>query len=307
MRRRASVLTKRSLAVAAALLILALLNVQAHRKVSLADLTDVQTQDLLKLPSGPVVTRALSLGFSAFLSDLYLLKTQIFLFDHQTDPDAREKLFGLFDLVTTLDPSYADAYILAHYTLSGLYDNLGVAQANELSRRAMAYLRDDCRFYRNIGINFYMYSAEPQRAAPYLLAAKDFNTPDRCPTSMVWMADEANIKSGADPCVRQGIICGQYEEGMRQRQDRTYLKLLNQRCQGLHTLCELNHAIAQYRRTLGGRCPGDIRDLMAGLKVAGNPPKEPFGGYYFIDADCEAQSSTGLRPTRNNQKKQGGE
>ena len=272
-------------------------NIGVHRGLDVGKLTDPKISDTISLPASETVLKVMSFGFREFLADLYLIKTQIYLFDHEYDYGARDEFVRLFRLITSLDPQYEEAYYLAHHTLSNFFGLTEVAEDNALLRKGWIYNQHACRFPMYIGINFYRYGSDPLAIAPYLKSSFEYGDTKHCPSSLIWMIDAANERKGEDPCMRKKIMCGELENAEQERLDRNFIDMVSRRCNGLIYLCDLNRYLAQYQQRYNGTCPKNFKELMKGLHVVkGEVPKEPFGGYFYIDDYCEAKSSTGLRP-----------
>ncbi len=303
---------KTSFVILLLIAVLGTINVVAHKSVNTKALLEPQFKDVVHLPKQNMI-RLMSLGFEAFLADLYLIKAQMFVHDHQKDPDAEPIAAGLFDIITTLDPKYYYAYFTAYYTLSNIYGMMGVADAIRLMKRGFVHLQK-CDFPRWIGIAYYTYGSDPVYAATYLKTAiamsNDKNITDeaerkKCYEGLIWMADAAAANKKAGVCTRKQIVCSQLQEfqNKKNRPQKEFMDLLTRRCVGLHILCELEHGIEAYKQKYS-KCPKDIDELLSGLGVKSNIPAEPFGGYFYIDqASCQPKSSTGLEPVKKKESK----
>ena len=197
-------------------------NVGAHMSIDMDRLMDPEIHDVINLPASEGVVKVLSFGFREFLADLYLIKTQVYLFDHEYDYEAKDEFVRLFKLITTLDPYYEEPYHLAHYTLSNFFGLSEVAEDNALLRKGWVYNPHSCRFPMYIGMNFYKYSSDPLNVAPYMKSALQYGD-EKCPTSLIWMVDAVNERKGSDPCMRKKIICGELEHASQARMDKKFI------------------------------------------------------------------------------------
>jgi tetratricopeptide (TPR) repeat protein len=237
--------------------------------------------DVMYVPRGSAL-RFLSPAMQLSVANMYWLATVQYVGEPRREARGFEKLFPLADLVTELDPGHGYAYQTAGIVLSaqGRLD-----ESDRILKKGMQPGRPNWWSYPfYVAFNHFFYRGDYVEAGRWAeIAAK---TPGAS-TNISHLAMALKVKSGSpDDAIRfldEMRRTANDEASAARLEDQHRLAVL-QRDFGV-----LDDAVARFREARG-RPPTRLEELVPAGLVA-EIPVEPFGGYYYLDADGNIHSS----------------
>ncbi len=233
--------------------------------------------DPVFLPSAEVL-RLASLDFTGLAADLVWIKGAIYFGSHYRQRGFRFRwMEGLLNLATDLDPRYYDVYWYGSTLLPNVHQSI------RLLKKGMRYFPNDWKFPEMIGFYYLYYLKDYKSAARfYEIASTKPGRPPFVPS----LASRFYTEAGElDAAIR--VLKNFYDTTHRHDLKQEFgLRIVQ-----LEQIRHLQALVERYRQTFGSY-PPHLKDLTR-KGLLERLPKEPFGGYYFIDPhDHRVKSST---------------
>lgn len=230
-------------------------------------------EEFMLLPKGEYL-KPLVLGYEQLVGDIIWLRTIQILGDEMVTPEGYGWSYHALDVVTTLDPKFAYAYQLGGVNLSVLGNRPDLS--NLLLEKGMKENPDVWQIPFYLGYNHFFYLNDYKSAAEYMAMAS--NLPGH-PEYLPRLASRLYVQTG-NPDVALDFLTRIYKE----TEDDNVRKTLEKRIKEVHVERDarfLEEAIRRYREVYNVD-PQDLRDLIEKDIITGIP-KEPFGGYYYLN------------------------
>ena len=246
-----------------------LLSVAAFFNQKITDLrkTYPSFTDPVFLPKAEAL-RLVSLDFEGLAADLVWIKGALYFGSHYRQRGFRFRwMEGLLNLATDLDPLYYDIYWYGSSLLPEVHQSI------RLLEKGMRYFPDKWELPQMIGFYYLYYLHDYKSAAKYYeIASLKPGRPPFVPS----LASRFYTQAGElDAAIR--VLKGFYETTHRKDLKKEFALRITQ----LEQIKYLQALVQAYRESFGAY-PATLKDLQRrGLLNA--PPREPFGGYYFID------------------------
>lgn len=258
-----------------------LLGAGAFVNLRLAERALARPYDVDYVPSG-AVARVIALGHRNLLSDVYWLATVQYIGDAKADERGWDKMFGLVDLVTDLDPRHGYAYQTGGIVLSA---SGRLEESNRILEKGMEKGPPYWSFPYYLSFNHWFYLGDYERGARYAAIAAKM---PGASTNISYLAVALASKSGTPEdaiaildelraTVRDEITASRLDEQRK-------LAVLERDAQ------QLERAAERFR-VERGRDPSALGELVAAgyVRVV---PDDPFGGrYVWNGGDRKVRSS----------------
>lgn len=195
-------------------------------------------------------------------------------------------IYKLLKVVTALDPYYFDTYYYAEAILA--WDANSPEKANEILKIGMEHRKNDWLIPYWIGFNYYYFLKDRKKAGYFL--------------------KEASLRPGASDLIASMSAIVTYEGGdtemailfledMIRRTDEEYKRKKFQiRLDALKKILYLEKAITKYETKYGKKVK-NLSELVE-KKIIEAIPKDPYGGYFYIDENGKVKTTSGLRFVR---------
>lgn len=237
--------------------------------------TEISKAKYIFLPDADTVKR-FSLGFDALVSDITWLRCVQYAGEKQYTANGLDWMYRSLDLVTTLDSKFETAYLFGGIILAS--DRNFVDESISILEKGMKNLPDRWRFPFYIGFNYFFYLQQFNLASDYIMRASRVpGSPSYLPLLASRLLAEAN---------RPDTALAFLEKMYNQTEDPVLREKIGDRMKRVAVERDLNAlqiAVQEYSK-IKGKNPETLSDLVR-LGLVGAIPKEPFGGYYYIDRD----------------------
>jgi tetratricopeptide (TPR) repeat protein len=192
-------------------------------------------------------------------------------------------MYRSLDLVTTLDSKFETAYLFGGIILAS--DRNFVDESISILKKGMKNLPDRWRFPFYIGFNYFFYLQQFDLASDYIMkASKVPGSPSYLPLLASRLLAEAN---------KPDTALAFLEKMYNQTEDPVLREKIGDRMKRVIVERDLNAlqiSVQEYSK-IKGKNPETLGDVVR-LGLVGGIPKEPFGGYYYLDRDTgNVQSS----------------
>ncbi len=237
--------------------------------------TKISQAKYIFLPDVDAVKR-FSLGFDAFVSDVTWLRCVQYAGEKQYTVNGLDWLYRSLDLVTTLDRKFETAYLFGGIILASHRDF--VDESILVLKKGMRNLPDRWRFPFYIGFNYFFYLQQFDLASEYIIMASKLpGSPAYLPFLASRLLSEAN---------KPDTALAFLEKMYNQTEDPVLREKIEGRMKRVVVERDLNllQIAANEYSNIKGKSPETLGDLVR-LGLLGEIPKEPFGGYYYIERD----------------------
>lgn len=221
------------------------------------------------LPSASTL-RLASLDFEGLAADLVWIKGAIYFGSHYRQRGFRFPwMERLLNLATDLDPLYYDVYWYGSSLLPDVYQSI------RLLKKGMKYFPNNWKFPEMIGFDYLYYLKDYKSAGKYYeIASTKPGHPPFVPSLASRFYTEAGELNAA---IR--VLTNFYNTTKRKDLKQEFgLRIVQ-----LEDIKLLQSMVSRYRLSFG-TYPKDLKELVDKGFVE-TLPKEPFGGYYFLDPD----------------------
>jgi tetratricopeptide (TPR) repeat protein len=244
-------------------------------------------EELTYFPSGKFLKVA-DLGFDALVADVMWCRAIQYYGAHRKTDQAYPLAEHIFSMITDLDPQFVSAYRFGAIVLS---EDVGASGAAiDLLRKGIRSNPETWEIPFDLGFLYFVKRNDWAKAAHYFrLASRVENSPEIAKRFTAF----AYNKAGKTEVAR--ALWEQLYASTGNRVIRDAAELAIKDIDLDVTLERLSELVARFHRSTGS-FPGKLSDLVrAGL--AGEIPRDPFDGFYFIDPTTKRVLST-TRVTR---------
>jgi hypothetical protein len=126
------------------------------------------SEELMYFPSGRFLKQA-AMGHEVLMADLAWLRAVQYYGEHKQTDQNYEMAGHIFDVVTTLDPLFRNAYLFGGLVLA--QDAGDVGKGAELLRRGVVNIPDDWLLPFELGFVYYICSADMPQAHRWFMEA----------------------------------------------------------------------------------------------------------------------------------------
>ncbi len=237
------------------------------------------------IPQGKVL-KTFTFGFDHFLGDIYWLRCIQYAAEKRYTRNGLTWMFRSLDLVTTLDRRFKTAYLFGGIILAS--DGKFVDQSITLLKKGMENLSDEWRFPFHIGFNYFFYLQDFDSAARYIMRASRIRgAPSYLPLLASRLLSEAK-----KPETAIAFLEKMYREAddpvLKEKIFKRIKRVLVER-----DLIFLEKGVKKYRGIFGSN-PEGLQDMVKEGLIRG-VPREPFGGYYYLDRQSKVPRSSTVR------------
>ncbi len=246
-------------------------------------------EDLKYLPSGKFL-KGIALSYDEILADLLWIKAIGYFSTHYTEDKDYKWLPHIIDITTSLDPYYSDPYEFGGVVFAEV---LGDPQASTaILKKGMENVPKHNKRYWYLpfftAFNYMYYDGDYKKAARYLEIASSFpQRPDYLPllvSRLYANTDDPGIAIPFLENMKQKAVSEEMEKQLEERIKEIKVKQ--------HVLVLGKYQELFKEKT--GRYPDSLDELVS-YGLLKNIPKEPFGGYYYIDkTDNSVKSSSNV-------------
>jgi len=235
-----------------------------------------------RIPLSASILRITSLNNDLSTADLLYLKALIYTGESLNTSDTYW-LFTYYDTITELDPRFELAYILGGINISVFCYNGELS--NRILLKGLRVFQNNWRIPFLIGYNYYYELGD------FLSGAKYIEMASKLPGAPYWLSMLASrlysTAGDIDTAIEflKNLISITDNKKLRNELKRTLKIAIIERY-----IRPIEEAVKKYQK-LYGRPPEKIDELIkAGLME--KIPREPFGGYFYIDQEGNVWSST---------------
>lgn len=235
-----------------------------------------------KIPLSPSVLKLMALNNDLALADLLYIRTLQHAGNY-LNIEQTHWLWSYFDTITDLDPAFEYAYIMGGITLSVYCYNGELS--NRLLLKGIQIQQNDWRIPFLIGYNYYYELGNFKEGARYLDLAS------RLPGAPFWLSFlAAKLYSEAgdiDSAIEflKGMLSittnKKIKEGLKQKLKVALIE---------KSIRPVEEAVKRFKERYG-RYPRNL-DELKDKGLMSSIPRDPFGGYLYIDNDGRVYSST---------------
>ncbi|MDY6843273.1 MAG: hypothetical protein SVW57_04185 [Thermodesulfobacteriota bacterium] len=247
------------------------------------------------LPYGKYL-RFITMGYDQIIADVLWLRSIQYIGDKSEEKRGYPHLYSLLDLVTDIDPKFVLAYRVGGVILSVWAGK--VEESNRLLKKGFKHNPDDWRLPFFIGFNNFFYLRNFHDAAYYIGKASIMQG---SPPYLTMLASrlyaEAEVPEfGIEFLWR--VYENTVDKRVRNRVLRRMKELIVER-----DVKNLELALKRYKEKTNVN-PKELQELIT-KGIIESLPKEPYGGYYYLDQeDGRVKSSKKKEKLRIHRKKE---
>ncbi len=246
--------------------------------------SSMESREVLFLPALDLV-KVMSLGYEVFLSELFMVHSQYYMFDKvgKYDEITRENLTQLLWIAATLDPKQINVYQFAAFALPAAFGTWGISNAVELLEYGTRENPDNSRIPELLGFVYLLNGGAPEYVAKWFREA--LARPDPNP-SIIWLL-ERTIKPS--PCDAE-MQYRTFERSYQLSTDGENKNELKKKADQYAKIAMLQKTWTNFKQHKGPEA--DFKVLLNLLRQKGNLPKDPYGGEYLLSKEgCVTSSS----------------
>lgn len=241
-----------------------------------------QAERFIFLPKGEYLKTA-SLGYDQLVADAIWLQAIQVIGEKMITEEGYDWIYHAIDLVTTLDPRFDYAYQVGGIVLSALGKKIDMS--NALLEKGLRENPDIWQIPFFLGFNHFFYMDDYKRAADYMsMASKLPGHPEYLPLLATRLYVQAK-----DPDIALEFLARMHQE----TKDEKVKKKIEERAKEVmieRDILFLEGGVKRYIE-IYKKDPDRLEDLVAG-GIINMTPKEPFGGYYYIDKETKEIKSS---------------
>lgn len=244
-----------------------------QQKIDLKKGESKQLERFMFLPKGEYLKSA-SLGYDQLVADIIWLRAIQVIGEKKISEEGYAWIYHALDVVTTLDPKFDYAYQVGGIVLSALGKKIDMS--NALLEKGLRENPDIWQIPFYLGFNHFFYMDDYKKAADYMAIAS--RTPGR-PFYIPQLAATLYVQKG-NLEVALELLARAYQE----TSDERIKKEIENKAKDViveRDILFLEGGVARYIERYK-KYPVSLEDLVAG-QIINMIPKEPFGGYYYID------------------------
>lgn len=241
-----------------------------------------QVERFMFLPKGEYLKSA-SLGYDQLVADIIWLRAIQVIGEKKISEEGYNWIYHALDVITTLDPKFDYAYQVGGIVLSNFGNKIDMS--NALLEKGLKENPNVWQIPFYLGVNHFFFMDEYRKAADYVaLAAR---IPGR-PFYLPQLAATLYVTEG-NPDVALEFLGRVYEEAevewIRKEIENKAKEVMVER-----DILFLEGGVARYIERYK-KYPVSLEDLVVG-QIINMIPKEPFGGYYYIDKETKEIKSS---------------
>lgn len=244
--------------------------------------TAKKVERFMFLPKGEYLKIA-ALEYDQLVADAIWLQAIQVIGEKQISEEGYNWIYHALDVATTLDPRFDYVYQVGGIVLSALGNKIDLS--NALLKKGFRENPDIWQIPFYLGFNHFFYMDEYKKAADYLAAAAKLpGHPQYVPE----LAATLYVKGG-NPEAALEFLTKVYME----TDDERIKKEIDDKAKGViieRDILFLEGGVKRYIE-IYKKAPENLADLVTG-RIINIIPKEPFGGYYYIDKETKEIKSS---------------
>ena len=237
----------------------------------------------LELLPKPEVVKLMVLGYEQIVADILWLRVIQYIGERVQTEKGWQWFIHSLDIITYLDPQFVYAYQFGGLILSVIASE--PAESNHFLLRGMEIDRERWVFPFLIGYNYFDYFKDYRKAAMYISIASKL---EGSPFFLTQFAARLYATAGTP---EDGIVF--LEQMIKSTDNETAKEKLENRLKELIIERDINileRCVKNFKDTYG-YAPEGLKSLVQ-KKVIRYLPKDPFGGYYYLDKDKQVVKSS---------------
>lgn len=241
-----------------------------------------QIERFMFLPKGEYLKTAV-LGYDQLAADIVWLQAIQVIGDKRISEEGYSWIYHALDVVTTLDPKFHYAYEVGGVILSTLGKKIDLS--NTLLEKGLKENPNVWQIPFYLGFNHFFYMDDYKKAAEYMTIAS--RLPGR-PSYIPQLAATLHVEQG-NPEVALEFL----ERAYKETEDERIKKEIENKTREVmvaRDIIFLEGGIKRYVE-IYKKNPESLEDLVTG-KIIDMIPKEPFGGFYYIDKETNEIKSS---------------
>lgn len=241
-----------------------------------------QAERFMFLPKGDYL-KAASLEYDQLVADAIWLQAIQVIGEKRITEEGYSWIYHALDVVTTLDPKFDYAYQVGGIILSAIGKKIDMS--NTLLEKGLKENPDIWQIPFYLGFNHFFYMDKYKEAADYMaMASRLPGHPEYLPHLAARLYVQAK-----DPDIALEFLARMHQE----TKDEKVKKEIEERAKEVmieRDILFLDGGVKRYIE-IYKKDPGSLEDLVAG-GIINMIPKEPFGGYYYIDKETKEIKSS---------------
>lgn len=243
----------------------------------------VQEDEILYVTPGRYL-KPMVLGYDVAVADLLWLRAIQYFGGKSPSAGTYRWFYPMADTITTLDPKFDMVYHSAGIVLAVYAEPKRIEESVAILKKGVENSPDEWRHPFYLSFMYWHYLNDYRSAAKYMtIAAARPGHPIYTEKLAARLYAEAkDPESGI--LFLSLVIKNTRDDKVKKELERRLVELITER-----DLVHLEEAVKVYRQKTG-KLPATLSDLVA-VGIMQQLPKEPSGGYYYLDADGNVKSS----------------
>ncbi len=241
-----------------------------------------QVEKFMFLPKGEYLKAAV-LGYDQLAADIIWLQAIQVIGEKRISAEGYNWIYHALDVVTTLDPKFDYAYQVGGIVLSTLGNKIDLS--NAILEKGLKENPDVWQIPFYLGFNHFFYMDDYKKAADYMTIASGL--PGR-PFYIPQLAATLYVEEGSPEVALEFL-----ERAYKETEDERIKKEIENKTREVmvaRDIIFLEGGVKRYIEVYK-KNPESLEDLVTG-KIIDMIPKEPFGGYYYIDKENDEIKSS---------------
>ncbi|HLF87260.1 MAG TPA: hypothetical protein VI584_09270 [Nitrospiria bacterium] len=241
-----------------------------------------QVERFMFLPKGEYL-KAAALGYDQLVADIVWLQAIQVLGEKRISAEGYDWIYHALDVITTLDPKFDYAYQVGGVVLATLGKKIDLS--NALLEKGLKENPDVWQIPFYLGFNHFFYMDNYKKAAEFMTIAA--RLPGR-PFYIPQLAATLYVEEGSPEVALEFL-----ERAYKETEDERIKKEIENKTREVMVARDIIFLEGGVKRYIEiyKKNPETLEDLVTG-RIINMIPKEPFGGYYYIDKETDEIKSS---------------